>query len=249
MEENISEKLNRLRRMGISLFAVLLMAACSPSGKPQTATKSPSPSEAGAVSQPTTSTPRTTSKPPLTKTSQATPTVQSLTPTETFVPTPDCTSPVSLTPSMTEGPYYKSGSPERASLIEPGMKGTRLFLSGFVLTNECEPVDHAWLDFWQANAEGKYDNNGYTLRGHEFTTSNGYYRLETIVPGLYPGRTEHIHIKVQAPGGPVLTTQLFFPGVAQNQNDAIYSDQLLLSVQETPEGLQATFNFVVSTQP
>jgi protocatechuate 3,4-dioxygenase beta subunit len=249
MEENLSEKLNRLSRMGLSLFAVLLMVACSSSGKPQTAAKSPAPSEAAPVSQPATSTPGATSKPTITKTSQATPTVQSLTPTGTFVPTPDCASPVSLTPAMTEGPYYKSGSPERASLIEPGMKGTRLFLSGFVLTSDCKPVDHAWLDFWQANAQGQYDNNGYTLRGHEFTTSNGYYSLETIVPGLYPGRTEHIHVKIQAPGGPVLTSQLFFPGVAQNQSDAIYSDQLLLSVQETPEGLQATFNFVVNTQP
>ena len=149
---------------------------------------------------------------------------------------------------MTEGPYYKTGSPERASLIEPGMKGTRLSLSGYVLTSNCKPVDYAWLDFWQANAQGQYDNNGYTLRGHEFTAPTGYYSLETIVPGLYPGRTEHIHVKVQAPGGPVLTTQLFFPGVAQNKSDSIYSDQLLLSVQETPDGLQATFNFVVSTQ-
>lgn len=249
MEDNISEKLNQLSRMALSLFAALLLAACSSSGNPQTAARNPAPSEAATVPQPATSTPKVPTQPPKKKTSQATPTALSLTPTGTIVPTPDCASPATLTPAMTEGPYYKTGSPERASLIEPGMKGTRLFLSGYVLTSDCKPVDHAWLDFWQANAQGQYDNNGYTLRGHEFTTPNGYYSLETIVPGLYPGRTEHIHVKVQAPGGPVLTTQLFFPGVAQNQSDSIYSDQLLLSVQETPEGLQATFNFVVSTQP
>jgi protocatechuate 3,4-dioxygenase beta subunit len=150
---------------------------------------------------------------------------------------------------MTEGPYYKTGSPERASLIEPGMNGTFLRLSGYVLTVDCQPVTHAWLDFWQANAQGQYDNNGYTLRGHEFTDANGYYSLETIIPGLYPGRTEHIHVKVQAPGGLLLTTQLFFPGVAQNQKDSIYSDQLLLAMQETPDEFLATFNFVIQAQP
>jgi protocatechuate 3,4-dioxygenase beta subunit len=249
MEDNITEKLNRLSRMALSLFAGLLLAACSSFGNPQATAKSLAPSEAATVSQPATSSPEATSQPPKTKTSQATSTALSLTPTGTSVPTPHCASPAALTPAMTEGPYYKTGSPERASLIEPGMKGTRLSLSGYVLASNCKPVDHAWLDFWQANAQGQYDNNGYTLRGHEFTAPNGYYSLETIVPGLYPGRTEHIHVKVQAPGSPVLTTQLFFPGVAQNQSDSIYSDQLLLSVQETPEGLQATFNFVVSTQP
>ncbi len=42
----------------------------------------------------------------------------------------------------------------------------------------------------------------------------GRYTLETIVPGEYPGRTQHIHVKVQAPNGPILTTQIYFPGVA-----------------------------------
>src|SRR2546427_10019889 len=31
-----------------------------------------------------------------------------------------------VTPSVTEGPFYKSGSPQRASLLEPGMAGTKI---------------------------------------------------------------------------------------------------------------------------
>jgi protocatechuate 3,4-dioxygenase beta subunit len=99
------------------------------------------------------------------------------------------------------------------------------------------------------NADGVYDNSGYILRGHQFTDENGYYQLVTIDPGLYPGRTEHIHVKVQAPGGPVLTTQMFFPGVAENQTDQIYDPSLLINItQESDNSRQATFNFIVSLQ-
>ncbi len=149
---------------------------------------------------------------------------------------------------MTEGPYFKSGSPE-SSTLSGGQSGTKLTLTGYVLTADCKPVAHALLDFWQANAQGQYDNSGYTLRGHLFTDASGRYQLETVVPGLYPGRTEHIHVKVQAPGGPILTTQLFFPGVQQNQSDGIFDQRLLLtSVEQTNAGMSATYNFVIQTK-
>lgn len=239
---------SRYVKLVLNLFAVLLLAACGTADNPQPTTPNQAPPKPAATMHTATSIPRTTAQPPDVKNTQAATTPKIPKPTGTIIPTPDCSKPASLTPTMTEGPYYKTGSPERASLIEPGMKGTRLSLSGYVLTSDCQPVKHALLDFWQANPQGKYDNNGYTLRGHEYTDDNGYYHLDTIVPGIYPGRTEHLHVKVQAPGGPLLTTQLFFPGVAQNKSDSIYSDQLLLSIQETPDGLLAEFNFVVQTQ-
>ena len=162
-------------------------------------------------------------------------------------PVPACTD-HTLTPSETEGPYFKAGSPERASLIEPGLKGTKLVLTGFVRTADCQPVAHALLDFWQANAQGQYDNTGYTLRGHQFTDAAGRYQLTTIVPGLYPGRTEHIHVKVQAPNGPILTTQLYFPGVSSNQTDTIFDPKLVMTIQNAGDGMTATFNFVIAAQ-
>jgi protocatechuate 3,4-dioxygenase beta subunit len=128
------------------------------------------------------------------------------------------------------------------------MAGTRLTLSGYVFTADCKPVPHALLDFWQANAQGQYDNSGYTLRGHQFTDSAGHYQLETIIPGLYPGRTEHIHVKVQAPGGPVLTTQLFFPGVTNNESDQIFDPRLVISLQDSGSGQLGSYNFIVSTK-
>ncbi len=151
----------------------------------------------------------------------------------------------SVTPSLTEGPYYKSGSPEQADLYQDGMQGTKLVVTGYVYDTNCQPVANAWLDFWQADANGNYDNSGYTLRGHQYTDTNGRFQLTTVVPGLYPGRTEHIHVKVQAPNGQIITSQLFFPGVTQNDEDGIYNASLLLAITETGDGLQGQYNFIV----
>lgn len=152
-----------------------------------------------------------------------------------------------LTPAQTEGPYFTRNSPERTSLLEPGMAGTKLTLSGYVLSTACQPIAGALLDFWQTDDAGLYDNVGYRLRGHQFTDAAGHYLLETIVPGLYPGRTRHIHLKVQAPSGPVLTTQLYFAGEPGNQRDRIFNPALTLSLQDAPDGSKlAGFDFVVN---
>jgi protocatechuate 3,4-dioxygenase beta subunit len=150
-----------------------------------------------------------------------------------------------VTPELTEGPYFTANSPERADLFEEGMVGTKIVITGYVYTTDCQPVANALLDFWQADGNGVYDNNGYTLRGHQYTDANGLYQLTTVVPGIYPGRTEHIHVKVQAPNGKLITSQLFFPGVTQNDSDGIFDQSLLLAIQETGDGLQGQFNFVV----
>jgi protocatechuate 3,4-dioxygenase beta subunit len=142
--------------------------------------------------------------------------------------TPTCDDGDDPTPELTEGPYFSSGSPQRRSLVTRGMRGTRLTITGYVLTTACRPIKRAKLDFWQADASGVYDNDGYRLRGHQFTDSTGRWRLDTIVPALYTGRTKHIHLKVQRRGGEVLTTQLFFPGVSANAGDRLYESDLLL---------------------
>ena len=148
--------------------------------------------------------------------------------------------------SQTEGPFYKPNSPERTSLREPGISGTPLTVTGYVLSTTCQPIAHALLDFWQADSNGNYDNTGFRLRGHQYTDIQGRYSLDTIVPGEYTGRTRHIHVKVEAPGRPVLTTQLYFPGEARNDSDGIFSPELLMHVQQTTNGQLATFNFIIA---
>ena len=65
------------------------------------------------------------------------------------------------------------------------------------------------------------------------------------MPGLYPGRTRHIHVKAQAPNQSILTTQLYFPNEARNATDGIFSSELLMTVTEVSGGRAATFDFVV----
>src|SRR5262245_27465319 len=84
------------------------------------------------------------------------------------------------TPEETEGPYFKPRSPQRRSLLEPGIEGRHLVVSGLVMTRCRVPVSGAVLDFWHADASGEYDNSGFRLRGHQLTDDEGRYRLETI---------------------------------------------------------------------
>ncbi len=167
-------------------------------------------------------------------------------PMTTLAPTPACADDNDPTASQTEGPFFTPNSPEKTSFLADVDRGTPMVLAGSVLTNACQPVARALLDVWHSDDEGRYDNEGYRLRGHLFTDSQGRYRLETIVPGLYSGRTRHLHVKVQArQPGAVLTTQLYFPGEAANNRDGIFRPELLMQVKEGAGRKDATFNFVV----
>jgi protocatechuate 3,4-dioxygenase beta subunit len=125
------------------------------------------------------------------------------------------------------------------------MAGTRIVVTGAVLSTSCRPIPGALLDFWQADDRGAYDNAGFRLRGHQFAGGQGQYRLETLVPGLYPGRTRHVHVRVQAPNRPVLTTQLYFPDEPGNRSDFIFRPELVMAVRDEAGAKGAAFNFVL----
>jgi protocatechuate 3,4-dioxygenase beta subunit len=165
---------------------------------------------------------------------------------QTLPLTPACGEKPGRTPSQTAGPFYTPDSPRRSSLVEPGSKAERLVVTGFVLSPQCKPVANALLDFWHCDEAGEYDNRGFRYRGHLFADAQGLYVLETIVPGEYPGRTRHIHVKVQAPGGRVLTTQLYFPDEPGNRSDGIYRRELEMRVSRKGEQRDASFDFVVA---
>lgn len=170
-------------------------------------------------------------------------------PTPILPPTPACDDDDDdeLTRAQTEGPFFTPDSPERTSLLEKGLNGTPMLLTGYVLNTRCEPIAEALVDFWHADADGVYDNVGYRCRGHQFTDEAGRYQLETVIPGLYPGRTRHFHVKVQAANQPILTTQLYFPDEPQNARDGIFHPDLLMETEpatrDTP--LLGYFNFVL----
>ena len=160
--------------------------------------------------------------------------------------TPACHDGDAPTIDQIEGPYFKPNSPQRTVLAGPGTPGTPLTVTGVVYGLSCLPIAAALLDFWQADDGGDYDMTGFTFRGHQYTDANGNFTLTTIVPGLYPGRTKHIHVKVQAPNQPILTTQLYFPGVPQNSTDTIFDARLLMDVTPQGAGEAAAFDFVLN---
>ena len=161
-------------------------------------------------------------------------------------PTPACRDTDDITPPQTAGPFYKPRSPERRSLLEPGIQGSRIVLEGLVRSTKCKPSSGALVDFWQADGNGAYDNNGFRLRGHQFTDGAGRYRLETVVPGVYPGRTRHFHVRVQAPNRPILTTQLYFPGEPENKRDFIFNPKLVIALRNSAGAKTASFDFVLA---
>lgn len=145
--------------------------------------------------------------------------------------------------ALTEGPFYKPGSPERTDLTSAGAAGARLSISGTVFDMKGRPLAGAWLDFWQADGSGRYDNSGFGFRGHQLADEAGRYRLTTVMPGEYPGRAPHIHVKLRAPGGKTVTTQVFFPGASSNASDRIFDRSLVVAM--SPDGMTGRMDFVI----
>lgn len=161
--------------------------------------------------------------------------------------TPECFD--GATPRQIEGPFYTPQTPRRSNLVD-GLPGEMLILEGRVLSTNCQPIANAIVDLWSCDSEGVYDNTGFKLRGHQITDSQGRFRFETLVPGAYGNvsfqRTPHLHVKVQGPATPLLTTQLYFPGQALNRRDGFFDPALLMAVQQnTAKSKRATFDFVL----
>lgn len=229
----------RLRLLSASVAALVLLlsvSACSaaPAAPDPTAAEvTPALSSETAAAPPAAAEP-TAPLPP------ATPAGEALPPAPTAEPTgaPDCAVGLPPTPADMEGPYFLDGSPERASLLEPGMPGERLVLRGQVFRADCKPIPGVRIEFWQADSAGVYDLTGYRLRGHLFTDADGRYSLETILPGYYEPRPRHIHVRLVPPEGPALTTQLYFPG------DGAPS-ALTVSLEQDSGAQRGEFNFVL----
>jgi protocatechuate 3,4-dioxygenase beta subunit len=162
--------------------------------------------------------------------------------------TPACHDGDEPTLAETEGPFFKPRSPERADLIEPGLKGRPIILAGQVLDRACRPLAHALIDLWHADDNGDYDNAGFRLRGHVFTDAAGRWRFRTIVPALYTGRTRHFHVKVQPAGARLLTTQLYFPDEPMNRRDGLFRSELTMRMERAGEDLEGRFDFIVATR-
>lgn len=163
-----------------------------------------------------------------------------------LAPTPACHDHGEPTLAETEGPFFKPRSPQRSDLREPGITGRPVDLSGYVLTRGCRPIPGALVDLWHADGNGDYDNTGFRLRGHVFADDEGRFLFRTIMPGLYPGRTRHYHVKIQAPGeSRLLTTQFYFPNERRNRTDGLFRGELVMQVADAGDSLSARFDVVL----
>lgn len=108
--------------------------------------------------------------------------------------------------------------------------GQRLIIYGQVLDENARPVPGTLVEFWQANAGGRYRHKreGYQAAldpnfggcGRAITDENGYYSFRTVRPGAYPWpngvndwRPAHIHFSIFGHAfAQRLITQMYFEG-------------------------------------
>jgi protocatechuate 3,4-dioxygenase, beta subunit len=181
-------------------------------------------------------------------------------------------------PAQMLGPFYPRNAGERPRSTDADLlvvegdrvltRGTPIFLLGRVVDRELRPVPGAAVEIWQCDAmsvyhhpaggaESERDPNfqGY---GVDRTDASGAFRFRTILPVAYPGRTPHIHVRIQPQGGSGLATQLYLPDAPGNARDFLFSrlspeeqKALLLSLEatrDTAHPLAQSTRLTASTQ-
>jgi len=112
--------------------------------------------------------------------------------------------PCILTPEQEEGPFYVDQEKLRQDISE-GLAGVPLKVRFTLIDSyKCSAIADAAIDVWSCDTGGTYSgvkgNTETFLRGIQLTDSTGIAEFVTIFPGWYPGRTNHLHIKVHIGG-------------------------------------------------
>ena len=141
---------------------------------------------------------------------------------------PPCGPDAAVTPAVPADGTFRAGAPLRASVVPPGFKGETLSLSGTLSGTQCGRIKSARIDFWQPDAQGRYDTAGFTLRGHVLTDAAGHYSVTTPTPGAAAGRAPHVSIRVSIAGKPDFYTEAFLPGDARNSKDPRFRPELAM---------------------
>lgn len=176
-------------------------------------------------------------------------------------------SPLRLTPSQTEGPFYPVAWPAdsdfdllRNGARAPVAQGTPAWVVGSVSDRAGRPLRGALVEIWQCDPAGHYHHPGDGNRadpafqgaGRVAVDADGRWRFRTLRPVAYAGRTPHIHVKVKLAQRELLTTQLYVSGDPGNARDFLWRrldaaerDALTRPFTAGSEGLQAEFPIVV----
>jgi protocatechuate 3,4-dioxygenase, beta subunit len=146
------------------------------------------------------------------------------------------------TPAQTLGPFYPRNPSERPRETDADLlildgdrvltKGVPLYLTGRVVDRRGAAVPNAAVEIWQCDANAVYHHpdggaesqrdQGFQGYGVTKTGADGDFHFRTIRPVAYPGRTPHIHVRVQSAEGRVLATQLYLPNEPGNRNDFLF---------------------------
>jgi protocatechuate 3,4-dioxygenase beta subunit len=146
---------------------------------------------------------------------------------------------LTLTPKMTEGPFYPDKLPLDTDndLLRINDKTTPAIgeithLTGRIISASGAPLRNAVVEIWQCDQNGAYihSKSGNAAKrdgnfqgfGRFLTDSQGQYYFRTIKPVPYPGRTPHIHFAVNRGSQRVLTTQMLIKGHPGNERDGIF---------------------------
>ncbi|KAK0184915.1 aromatic compound dioxygenase [Armillaria mellea] len=150
-----------------------------------------------------------------------------------------------LAPEVTQGPYFVDGEYVRSNITED-QEGVYTYVDVELIdVSTCEPVSDIYIDFWHCNSTGVYagvvasgngDSDDATnvnktfLRGIQATNDEGYAQFETIFPGHYTSRANHIHIIAHGNG------TVFDNGTFKSDSDyhvgQFFFDQDLITVVE-----------------
>ena len=125
------------------------------------------------------------------------------------------------------GPYFKHGAPLITNdTLAPGIQdSSRALKLNFYVSYDCDTINLDTLpslyglEMWHANAQGEYSNvdgnpNDFAYRGR-LILSGKISTLYTELPGIYPWRPSHIHVKgflTIAGFTDTIITQLYFKG-------------------------------------
>lgn len=138
-------------------------------------------------------------------------------------------------PSLEEGPFFVEQKLNRSDLTagttRPSVVAATPLVLEFVLLklsgDSAKPLENAQVDLWCCDAIGVYSDVDHPmnhektagqpwLRGYQLSNKDGVVKFKTIIPGWYPGRAPHIHLKVRSFSEAHkvtadFTSQIFFP--------------------------------------
>jgi hydroxyquinol 1,2-dioxygenase len=175
--------------------------------------------------------------------------------------------PAGATPNTLAGPFYRADAPDLplgADLSRDGI-GAPLWVRGRVVGLTGAGLGGALVEIWQANGEGKYENQEpdrqpeHNLRGRFRTDAQGRFGFRSVMPkgyalpadgpagrlltalGLSLERPAHLHFRVTAEGHERLTTHVFDRADPAIGRDAIFAvkPELLAAFSPAQAGARA----------